>query len=265
MESPKSKAADPLAMFDLAGQVAIVTGGGAGIGRSVSLALAACGASVVAADKRLVGARETVALLEAKGGRGLAVDTDVTDPGAVGAMVAAALDRYGHVDILVNNAGVNVPRPTEELSLADWRAVLDVNLTGVFLCAQAAGRAMIRQGGGAIVNVASVYGEVGNALHGAVAYAASKGGVVTLTRALAVEWAKYGIRVNAIAPGYTWTDLTRSRLEDPAFQQKVAEFTPLGRIGMPEDLVGGVVYLASRAASMVTGHILHIDGGWLAR
>lgn len=252
-------------LFALSGQVAIVTGGGAGIGRSICLALGACGASVVVVDKNFPSGQETAGLLGQAGSVGLAVEADVTDPSAASAMVETALDRYCRLDILVNNAGINRPGPAEELSLKDWQAVLDVNLTGVFLCSQAAGRVMIRQGGGAIVNVASIYGEVGNALLGTVAYAASKGGVVNLTRALAVEWAKYGIRVNAIAPGYTWTNLTRDRLQDADYQAKICELTPLGRVGVPDDLVGGVLYLASPAASMVTGHILHIDGGWLAR
>lgn len=252
-------------LFALSGQVAVVTGGGAGIGRSICQAFGACGVSVVVADKRVSAAEETLGLLEAARSQGIAVKVDVTDPPAVSAMVATALDRYGRLDILVNNAGINRPGPAEELVLEDWQAVIDVNLTGVFLCAQAVGSVMIRQGGGAIVNVASIYGEAGNAFQGTVAYAASKGGVVNLTRALAVEWAKYWIRVNAIAPGYTWTDLTRARLQDPDFRAKVMELTPLGRIGEPDDLVAGVLYLVSPAASMVTGHILHIDGGWLAR
>jgi NAD(P)-dependent dehydrogenase (short-subunit alcohol dehydrogenase family) len=252
-------------LFDLSGRVGIVTGGGAGIGRSMCLALGRCGVSVVVADKAAAAAQETVRLLEAEDGRGIAIETDVSDPGAVSAMTAVALDRYGRVDILVNNAGINRPAPAEEMRLEDWRAVLEVNLTGVFLCSQAVGRGMIRQGGGAIVNVASIYGEVGNPLWGVAAYAASKGGVVNLTRALAVEWAPYRVRVNAIAPGYTWTDLTRARLEDPEYWGKICEMTPLGCIGVPDDLVGGLLYLASPAAAMVTGHILHIDGGWLAR
>lgn len=252
-------------LFGLPGRVAIVTGGGAGIGRSVSLALGASGVLVVVGEKRLRSARETVRLLEAQGGRGTAVEADVTDPAAVSAMVKLSVETYQRVDILVNNAGVNMLKAAEELSVEEWREVLDVNLTGVFLCSQAAARVMIPRRSGAIVNVASIYGEVGNPLRDTVAYAASKGGVVNMTRALALEWAKYGVRVNAIAPGYTRTDLTRDQLEDPGFRSKVCELTPLGRVGVPEDLVGGVLYLASPAASMVTGHILHIDGGWLAR
>lgn len=252
-------------LFNLSGSVAIVTGGGAGIGRSICLALGRCGASVVAADTNLPSAEETVRLLDADGCRAIAVETDVAAPSAVSAMTEVALDTFRRVDLLVNNAGINRPAPAEELGLEDWRSVLEVNLTGVFLCSQAVGRSMIRHGGGAIVNVASIYGEVGNPLLGTVAYAASKGGVVNLTRALAVEWARYGIRVNAVAPGYTRTALTRERLENADYHEKIRELTPLGRIGVPDDLVAGVLYLASPAAAMVTGHILHIDGGWLAR
>src|SRR3989304_4533863 len=174
-------------LFNLSGSVAIVTGGGAGIGRSVCLALGRCGASVGAAGPNLPSAEGTVRLLDADGCRAIAVETDVAAPRAVSAMTEVALDTFRRVDLLVNNAGINRPAPAEELGFEDWRSVLEVNLTGGFLCSQAVGRSMIRHGGGAMVNVASIYGELAHARLGTVASAASKGRFVNLRPSLAVE------------------------------------------------------------------------------
>lgn len=249
-------------LFDLSGRVCVVTGGSTGIGRTIAEALASAGGVVTVADIDFLAAQRVV---EALGGKAVAVKADVASPQDVEAMVARVDGECGRIDVLVNNAGVNIVKPSFDLSMDEWDAVLRVNLTGVFLCSKAVGKVMKRAGGGRIINIASVYGQVGVALHPAAAYAASKGAVVNLTRALAVEWAQYGIRVNAIAPGYVRTALTASRLDDEEYRRRALERIPMGRILVPADLVGAVVFLASGASEAVTGHILSVDGGWLAQ
>jgi NAD(P)-dependent dehydrogenase (short-subunit alcohol dehydrogenase family) len=255
----------PGRLFDLGGRVCLVTGAGRGIGREAALAFAAADARVVAGDVDAAAAKDTAEAIGAQGGRGLGLALDVADPRSVALGVEEAA-RFGgdRLDVLVNNAGVNVVKPTDELTLEEWQRVLSVNLTGVFLCSQAAARLMRRHGGGRILNVASIYGLVGPALHSAAAYAAAKGGVVNLTRALAVEWARDGILVNAVAPTHVRTDMSRARVDDPAWRARMLERTPLGRVLEPADVVGALLFLASPAAGCVTGQVLAIDGGWLA-
>ncbi|HET7876553.1 MAG TPA: glucose 1-dehydrogenase [Methylomirabilota bacterium] len=248
-------------LFDLSGRVCLVTGGGTGIGRTIAETLAAAGGVVAVADIDLPAAERVADTL---GGKALAVKVDVASAEDVGAMVGRIEDVYGRIDILVNNAGINIVKPSLDLSTEDWDAVIRVNLTGVFLCSQAVARVMRRMGGGCVINLASIYGQVGVTLHPAAAYAASKGGVVNLTRALAVEWAPHGIRVNAIAPGYVRTGLTAARLDDEDYRQRALERIPLGRLLTPGDLAGAALFLASDASAAVTGHILNVDGGWLA-
>lgn len=195
----------------------------------------------------------------------MAHGVDVSDESAVDAAMAAITSSEGRIDSLVNNAGLAIRRPSLELSLADWEAVLKVNLTGVFLCARAAARHMIPNRRGVIVNTASIMGLSGGGLYPNISYQSSKGAVVNLTRALAVEWAAHGIRVNAIAPTWVRTDFIAPLLQQPELLARIQAMTPLGRIAEVEDIVGAVIYLASPAAAMVTGHTLAIDGGFLAQ
>jgi len=245
-------------LFDLSGKVAIVTGGGSGIGRQMAHGLADAGAELVLCARKVERCEEAAREMAT---RALALSCNVSDPDSVNAMVTRALDEFGHVDILVNNAGTVWGAAPEDIPLEGWQKVVDVNLTGVFLCAQAVGRAMIERGeGGKIVNIASVAG-----LHGAPAevvntlpYHATKGGVIALTRDLAWKWARHGINVNAIAPGWFPSDMANFVIDsNPDLAQRI----PLGRFGGPEDLKGVVVFLASRASDYVTGHTLVVDGG----
>lgn len=245
-------------------QVAVVTGAGSGIGRAIALALAEAGAHVVITElpDRLPRAEDVRSLILAMGRRSLALPLDVTDAPSIGAIMAATQREFGQLDILVNNAGVQVARPALEVSEDDWDRVVDVNLRGVFFCAQAAGRIMVAQGSGRIINIASQNGVIG--YFNRAAYCAAKAGVVNLTRVLAIEWAARNVLVNAIAPTFVRTPMGERSLSDPAVRDDILSRIPLGRIAEPEDIVGAVVYLASPAAAMVTGHTLLVDGGWTA-
>jgi gluconate 5-dehydrogenase len=250
-----------MSLFDLSGRTAIVTGGGKGIGRQMAEGLAEAGADIVVCARQADRCEQAAAELEQFGVRALGLGCDVRNPEQVAAVVARTASDFGGVDILVNNAGVVWGATPEDMPLEGWQKVVDVNLTGVFLFSQAAGRAMIEQGGGSIVNIASVAG-----LHGAppeivntVAYHATKGGVIAFTRDLAWKWASHGIRVNAIAPGWFPSDMANFVLERSS--DELLRRVPLGRFGGPEDLKGPVVFLASAAAAYVTGHTLVVDGG----
>ena len=250
--------------FDLTGSVAVVTGAGSGLGKAIATALARHGADVAVTELpgKTALAEETVGELLALGRRALAIPLDVTDLGSIDALVPAVVGSLGRFDILVNNAGLNIQRHALEVTEQDWDRVLDVNLKGLFFCSQAAGRHMVEHGGGRIVNIASQMGLVGYWRR--AAYCSSKAGVVNLTRVLAIEWAKHGINVNAIAPTFVLTPLTASMFEDADFKADVFARIPLGRLADPDDVANAAVYLASPAAKMVTGQTLAVDGGWTA-
>ncbi len=249
--------------FDLTGKRALVTGGGRGLGRSISEALSRAGAIVAITSRNSGAARRAADAIQQSTGRPvIGIAADVTQVPSIRGAVEEACHKLGGLDILVNNAGVAMARWATEVSEEDWDTVLDTNLKGLFFASQAAALYMKDHGGGVIVNLASVAGFRGE--RALAPYCASKGGVVNLTRALAVEWARFGIRVVAVAPAYVETDLNREALANPKFRDQVVERTPLRRLGLPEDVALAVVYLASDAAAYLTGVTLPVDGGWLA-
>jgi NAD(P)-dependent dehydrogenase (short-subunit alcohol dehydrogenase family) len=257
---------DVQALLRLDGSVAVVTGGAGGIGRATASALAGLGATVVIADLDEAASADAASSLSAEGGRVSAIPLDVTRETAVEALFEAVAAREGGIDILVNNAGIAIRYPATDLSLADWDKVLAVNVTASFLCARAAARYMIDSGkGGAIVNVASIMGLSGGGLYPNISYQTSKGAVVNMTRALAIEWARNRIRVNAVAPTYVRTSLIAGLLENPELVARIEEMTPLRRLAEPEEVAAAICFLAGPAAAMITGHVLPIDGGFLAQ
>jgi NAD(P)-dependent dehydrogenase (short-subunit alcohol dehydrogenase family) len=252
----------PAELFELTGRAAIVTGGGSGIGRQMATGLAEAGANLVLCARKPERCEEAAAELErGLGVRAIGMRCDVRDPAEIQAVVDRTKAELGSVDVLVNNAGTSWGAPAEDHPLEGWQKVIDVNLTGVFLFAQAAGRVMIDQGSGKIVNIASVaaLGGAPPELMNAVAYNASKGGVVSFTRDLATKWASHGINVNAIAPGWFPSDMNKVLLD--AQPDAYLEHIPLRRFGGPDDLKGAVVFLASRASDYVTGQVVVVDGG----
>lgn len=264
-DSPTLADAQALAQrFRLDGQVAIVTGAGSGIGRGTAEAFAAAGAHVVATDLDGDTAAATVAGIESAGGKGEAHAMDVADEASVVSVIGDAAARLGRIDVLFNSAGIAVREPTEEATLEAWNKVVAVNMTGSFLCAREAGKQMLKQGRGSIVNVASMWGLVGGPFYGNLSYHTTKGAVVQMTRALAVEWGPRGVRVNAIAPTFVRTPMAQHMFEGE-WVDRVTELAPLTRGAEPVEMLGGILYLASEASSMVTGVTLPIDGGWTAR
>jgi 2-deoxy-D-gluconate 3-dehydrogenase len=248
-------------VFDLEGRVAIVTGGNGGIGLGMARGLATAGARVVIAGRNADKSRAAVEDLAGRGGDAHAVTTDVADEGSVARLIEATLARYGRLDILVNNAGINIRKPVHELALEEWHRVLDTNLTSAFLCSKAAYPAFKTAGGGKIINIGSMMSLFGAAF--APAYGSSKGGIVQLTRSMAVAWARDNIQVNAVLPGWIDTELTQNaRREVAGLNESVLRRTPAARWGGIDDMAGIAVFLAAPASDFVTGTAIPVDGGF---
>jgi NAD(P)-dependent dehydrogenase (short-subunit alcohol dehydrogenase family) len=249
-------------LFRVDGRVAVVTGASSGIGAALAEGLARAGARVVLVARRADRIDELAKRLGTEGAEAVAHTCDVAVEAEVDQLAARVLERFGRADILVNNAGITRVIPAEDEPLETFEQVLATNLTGAFLCSQRFGRAMLAAGSGAIVNVASVLGMVGSGQVPQASYAASKGGLVNLTRELAAQWARKGVRVNALAPAWFPSEMTQEMFDDERSRQWIRGRTPMGRAGDPKELVGPLLFLASDAASYVTGQILAVDGGW---
>jgi NAD(P)-dependent dehydrogenase (short-subunit alcohol dehydrogenase family) len=246
--------------FDLAGKVVLVTGASRGIGRACALACAGAGADVIVGVRSKTDGAELVAEIERTGRRGLAVHMDLADLSTVRSAVAEAQGIFGRIDVLVNNVGIAPGNLAEDVTEQDFDLTVDINLKGTFFTTQAVGKLMIAQKSGRIINISSQAGTV--TLKGEAIYCMTKAGINHLTRCLAAEWAQHKIAVNSVAPTFVWTDGTRPALADPEFHAHVLGHIPLGRIGDPIDVAGTVVFLASPAASMITGANILVDGGW---
>jgi NAD(P)-dependent dehydrogenase (short-subunit alcohol dehydrogenase family) len=245
-------------LFELSGKCGYVTGGGSGLGRAIALGVAEAGGAVVVSDINQPAAEQMAEGIRAQGGRALALRTDIARKADVEELIRVTSEQLGSLDFAFNNAGILKIIKPEDLSEADWQEELAVNLTGVFLCAQAAGRYMIAHGGGKIINTASISGMIVNS---GLTYSIAKAGVIQLTRVLALRWAKHRVFVNCISPGYIRTGMTAPHLARPEVEQEMLRQIPLRRLGEPRDLVGAAIFLASSASDFVTGHNLVVDGG----
>lgn len=255
---------ETMACYNIRGHTSIVTGASSGLGASFAEALAECGANLVIAARRYEKLVNVASDLKGRYGvEVVPVKTDVSQEDDVNRMVKTAVDSFGSIEILVNNAGVASLNPSVDMTLEEWRRVIDVNLTGVFLCARAAAREMIKKNYGKIINIASIYGAVGDVFH-AAPYYASKGAVINLTRALAIEWAQYKINVNAVAPGFFPSEMTEQIFKSEEAMKHILSRTPLGRTGETADLKAVLIYLGSPASNYVTGQTIFVDGGWTA-
>ena len=248
------------ALFDLTGKVALIVGGGGGIGGAIAHALADFGARTIIADLNVEAARQVAqACARPTNAGSLAVQIDVTNPELVRQVVTAVEAETGRIDILVNSAGINILRPFVDYTPDEWMRIININLSGVFYVSQAVARGMLARGYGRIVTLGSVSSLLGHPRH--APYAATKGGIAIMTKAMATEWADKGITVNAIGPAYTVTPLITDYIADPEYRAAVTATIPMGRLGTPQDIVGAAVYLCSDAASFVTGQTLYVDGG----
>jgi NAD(P)-dependent dehydrogenase (short-subunit alcohol dehydrogenase family) len=262
METEAQARSSALDLFRLSGKTAVVTGGGRGLGQYMAEALSDAGANVVLCSRKLEALEEVKAEIEGRGGKALALECDVTDPDDVDRVVKETEEAFSAIDVLVNNSGATWGAPAEEMPLEKFDLVVRVNVRGTFLMSQAVGRRMIERGeGGRIVNISSVAGLVGGdpEYMQTIGYNSSKGAVISMTRSLATSWARHGINVNAIAPGWFPTKMSGGLIEN--FEEKMLEDIPLGRFGEPEDIKGAVLFLASPAAAYVTGQTIVVDGG----
>jgi NAD(P)-dependent dehydrogenase (short-subunit alcohol dehydrogenase family) len=252
-------------LFSLQGKVALITGGGRGIGKETGLLLSNAGAGIAVLDRDGEAAADAASAITASGGRALALTADISNDEHVSRAFAAAVAHFGRLDILVNNAALVRRTPALETGMDVWREVMDVNLNAAFLCSCKAAAEMTKAGGGAIVNIASIMGVSGGGIYPIASYHASKGGLINLTRGLAVEWAVRGIRVNAVAPTWVRTEFTKALLDDPQMSKTLLDLMPLRIFADTADVAAAVLYLASPAAKVITGHVLAVDGGYLAR
>jgi NAD(P)-dependent dehydrogenase (short-subunit alcohol dehydrogenase family) len=250
-------------LFSLGGKTAIVTGASRGIGEAIAKGFAKAGADLVLVSRNRTALEQVAGEIRSLDRKALSVVADIGVPEEIERAVDEASKLFPQIDILVNNAGISpVLRRADQLTLAEWNEILRVNLTGTFLFCQAVGKLMIRQGRGKIINMVSVGGVVG--FPRMVAYCAAKGGILQLTKVLALDWVKYNIQVNAIGPSYLETELTQGMRESKVISENLLRRTPMGRFGKPEEVVGAALYLASDGSSYVTGQTLFVDGGWLA-
>ena len=249
--------------FRLDGRTALVTGASKGIGWDLAKALADAGAAVAVAARDRGALEQLADEIRTDGGQALAVELDVRDVGQMGDVFGNVREHFGSLDVLVNNAGLGANHPAEAVTESDWDEMMDVNLRGLFFACQAAGRIMLAQGSGRIINMSSQAGVVGIREH--AVYSASKGGVNLLTKVLALEWSSRGVTVNAVAPTFIYTPGTAERLDQPEYLKGVLDRLPIGRVGTTTDVAGAVLYLASPAGAMVSGHVLVVDGAWTAQ
>ena len=254
---------DGLKMFQLEGKIAIVTGASRGIGKAIAKGFAQAGADLILVSRNLSALEAVGKEIEGLGRKVLPISADIGNPEDIQKVVEASLKIFPRIDILLNNAGISpILKKAEEINLRDWEEIVRVNLTGTFLFCQAVGKTMIQQGGGKIINMVSVGAVVGFPRQ--AAYCATKGGILQLTKVLAIEWTRYNIQVNAIGPGYFETELTKGMRDSEIIANDLLQKTPMKRFGKPEEVVGAAIYLASNASSYVTGQTIFVDGGWLA-